>query len=276
MKRRLLPGAALAVTATLALAGPASAASWIDPGEPTYVPTPAGQLDHYVYEYENEIQGHPRRTSRMEAWVSADRSRTVSTRDGALATEEVTEGSEWRTFFAAADEIRIRPLKRPGRPVLHTLRSQAAILREQLDRGYLKSDGEAQVGGRRALVLVDGPNDPDRHHNSERLLVDPDSFVVLEAEIRATGYKEDSDETIQTVSRRRLVLNETVDLAANEASLRFGDHPGATIVRAGADQDTYSARNRAKNAKAKAKRAKARAKARRRAAKRAGRSRASR
>ena len=276
MKRRLLPGAALAVTASLALAGPASAASWIDPGEPTYVPTPAGQLDHYVYEYENEIEGHPRRTSRMETWVSDDRSRTVFTSGGSLLTEEATEGSEWRVFYADANEIKVRPLKTPGRPVMHTLRSQAAIVREQLDQKYLKVEGETEYAGRRALVLVDGPVDPDRHHNTERLVVDPESYVVLEGRLEATGYDENGNNPIRTTSVRRLVLNETVDLAAGEANLRFGDHPGATIVQAGALQDTYSARNRAKKAKAKAKRAKARAKARRKAAKRAGRSRASR
>lgn len=272
MKRRCLPGAAIALAASLALAGPASGASWIDPDEPTYVPTPAGQLDHYAYDFDIQMEGRPRTTSRMETWVSADRSRTVSTRDGALLTEEATEGSEWRVFFADANEIRIRPLRTPGRPVIHTLRSQAAILREQLDKGYLKDEGETQFAGRRARVLVDGPNDPDRHHNSERLVVDADSFVVLEAEIRATGYEEGTERAFQTISKRTLVINETVDLAGNEENLRFGDHPSATIVQAGALTDTYSARKRAKAKKARAQRAKARkarAKARRKASARA-------
>ena len=266
MKRRLLPGAVLALTASLAFAASAPAASWIDPGEPTYVPTPAGQLDHYVYEFDIQIEGQPRTTSRQEAWVSADRTHTVYTRDGALLTEEATEGSEWRSFFADANEVRVRTLKTPGRPALQTLRSNAAILREQLDHGYLKVDGETQVDGRRALVLVDGPNDPDRHHNSERVVVDAESFVMLESELHATGSKEGSDETIQAVNVKRLVLHETLPLAGNEGLLAFGDHPGAKVVQdAGLDEDHV--------ATAAAKRKKARAKAKRRAKRRAARSR---
>jgi hypothetical protein len=275
MKRRLLPGAALALTASLAIAATAPAASWIDPGEPTYVPTPAGKLDHYVYEYENVIDGATR-TSRMETWVSADRSHTLFTSGGTLLTEEATEGSEWRVFYADANEIKVRPLKTPGRPVMHTLRSQAAIVREQLDRDYLRVEGETRYEGRRALVLTDGPVDPDRHHNTERLVVDPESYVVLEGRLEATGYDENGGNPIRTTSVRRLVLDETVALAGNEAKLRFGDHPGARIVQA-AGLEEFSARDRAKRAKARAKarrakaqRAKARrAKARRRAARRA-------
>jgi hypothetical protein len=266
MKRRLLPGAALAVIASLALAGSASAASWLDPGERTYVPAPDGKIDHYVYEYDIQFDG-AKSTSRMEAWVSADRSRTVFTNRGGLLTEDAVEGSEWKVFYSDVNEIKIRTLKTPGRPVTYNLRTQAAINREHVDAGWLKVDGETTVGGRRALVLVDGPKDPDGAHNSERIVVDADSFVELSAHREATAYRENGS-SVKSISDRRLVVNETIDLAGNEASLRFGDHPGARIIRAGGvEEDVFSAKRKA--AKKKATKKKRKAKARKRNAKRA-------
>jgi hypothetical protein len=269
MKRRLLNGAALAVTASLALAGSASAASWLDPGEPTYVPAPAGKIDHFVYEYDINLDGK-RQTSRMESWVSADRSRTVFTNGEGVLTEDAVEGSEWKVFYSDVNEIRIRTLKTPGRPVTHNLRTQAAINREQVDTGWLKVDGETTVDGRRALILVDGPKDPDGDHNSERIVVDADSYVELSAHREANGIRDSDGRAIKSVSDRKLVANETLDLAGNESSLVFGDHPGATVTRAGnVEEDTYSARKKSKAAKKAKVKKKAKAK---KHAKRAGRS----
>lgn len=270
MMRRLARGAALATIATLSLAASAPAASWLDPGERTYVPVPDGKADHFAYEYDIEIAGKPVQT-RMETWITNDRSRTVSTSGGTLLTEDLSAGSEWKVFYAETNEIKIRP-QRAGRPMMQNLRTQAAILREQVEAGWLKVDGATQVGGRRALVLVDGPNEPVAEFHSERIVVDADSFVELEAERRSIGTRDGTGERVESVSRRRLVVNETVDLAAAEDDLRFGDHPGAKVIPIANESDELAAaasKRRcaaAKRARAgsKASRAKACAKAKRR------------
>jgi hypothetical protein len=258
MKRRLL---AVAI-ASLAVAAPASAASWLDPGDKTYVPTPEGMVDHWAYEYDNDL-GSEHFTSRWDSWTSSDRARSVSAKDGALLTEDVVEGTEWRVFYAETNEIKIRTLKTAGRPLTPNLRTQAQILREQVDAGWLKVDGETTVAGRRALILVDGPNEPVAEHHSERLVVDAESFVELEGVRRSTGFREDGSK-IQTVSRRKLVANETVDLAAGAANLQMSDHPGATVIRAGGVEE-FKAKKKATKRK-KAKKAKRRAGRSRRAA----------
>jgi hypothetical protein len=240
MKRLLL-----VLALVLASASPAGAASWLDPGEKTYVPVPDGVIEHTVYAYELLRDGKTYlEGNRLESFVASDRSRNVTYHpNGSLTSEDVVVGGEWRHFTAETNTIRVSGVRFPGRPVTPNQATQAAILREQVEAGWLKVDARTSYAGRAAVVLVDGPNDPDRAFNSERLIVDAATYVELEGTRWASGFAEDGTRS-ELVSKRTLVVDEDLDRRTAGAKLEMLPHP------------TAQQRGRALAARKKAKRAK--------------------
>jgi hypothetical protein len=241
MKRLTL----LVLTLVLAFAPAAGAASWLDPGERTYIPVAAGVIEHTVYEYELMRDGRTYlEGNRLETFVASDRSRNVTFHpNGSLTSEDVVAGGEWRHFTAETNTIRVSGVRFPGRPVVPNRATQAAILREQVKAGWLKVAERTARAGRAVHVLVDGPNDPDRAYNSERLVVDARTYVELEGLRWSTGSGPDGSR-VDVISRRTLVVEEELDRATHGDKLVMLPHP--TAVEHGT---AYSAKLKRKAAK---------------------------
>ncbi|MBI5107032.1 MAG: hypothetical protein HZB46_18975 [Solirubrobacterales bacterium] len=265
MIRRARAAAAALVAATgvaLVPAG-AQAASWLDPGRgATYVPVPDGLMEHRVTEATVQI-GDERYTTRTDFLVASDRARVRSydAGTGALVVEDASAGDTWRSWWAETNVLRTYRMSRPGRPVQRSARTEAAILREQVARGWLRVTSETVHGGVPALVLELGHDAPDTSAASERIVVEKGSYRTLERRAVLRAFVEAGRE-VRSESTVKVVVDE--DLPRDDAQLAMADHPGARVVGGGDGEATAARKSSRAKAKAKA-RAKAQAKAKARA-----------
>lgn len=245
--------AIVAAIACLAAPSSAAASSWLDPGEPTFVPVAEGQVEHAVWE---ATITHPKGSSvnRREVWVAAGKARNLGTSGGHTWEDDAVPG-RWRTWKSTAPE-QIRVYRTSTRDfLLQSVAGEAAIMREQVAAGWLRVAEETTLDGRPVHVLVNGPADPNQGRSGEeRVVVDAASYEVLERGLVT--------EHIRTVNRRVAfeVLDRTPEL---EAQLQL-DKPGAVEVGGGDESSAFAAKRKAAAKKRAA--AKKKAAAKRRAA----------